>query len=54
MLVTLRGQMVDNIITPKNMQIWKLFHMNIDIKNIQMVTSYLTQTMTYNFIKSIR
>ena len=42
MLVTLRDQMVDNIITPKNMQIWKLFHMNIDIKNIQMVTSFLT------------
>ena len=42
MLVTLRGQMVDNIITPKNIKIWKLFHMNIDIKNIQMVTSYLT------------
>ena len=40
MLVTLRDQMVDNIIIPKNMQIWKLFHMNIDIKNIQMVTSY--------------
>ena len=54
MLVTLRDQMVDNIITPKNMQIWKLFLMNIDIKNIQMVTSYLTQNMTYNFIKSIR